>query len=81
MGKSRAGEGGGGGGGGQGGGGGYPLALVTSPQDNCSVGGQLLDSVSQLCSHALQCTGVCLVAGVTGVHLDWCEPKLPVHMK
>lgn len=58
--------------------GGYPLWLVIGPQAYGSVCGQLLDAVSQLCSHALQRTGICLVACVASIHLNWCEPKLPV---
>lgn len=46
-------------------------------QADGGVGGQLLDAVGQLGSHALQCTVVRLVAGVTGIHFHWSEPQLP----
>lgn len=46
-------------------------------QADGGVGGQLLDAVGQLGSHALQCAVVRLVASVTGIHLHWSEPQLP----
>ena len=47
------------------------------PHANGSVGGELLDAVGQLGTNALQGIAVCLVAGVTGIHLYRRKPKLP----
>ena len=54
----------------------YLLGLVICAHANGRVGGQLLDAVGQLGAYALERTGVCLVAGVTGIHLNRGEPQL-----